>query len=227
MRKRVWIAAALGLWGLAMIGNDDPSTSSPPSSRNSRLELTTQKPDLRPNLTAPQVEQSALEPSVSQETEAGPTTNGPEVLRYVTGSRVALRSGPSTSESLIDRLDSGRQVFLLRENGDWSQVRDRRTQREGWIASRFLAEQQRKVEKKPDPPREPQAAPAIPDSAIVQRIIEESVASYPGSCACPFSTDRRGRRCGARSAYSKPGGYAPICYPQDVTRAMIQAFKAQ
>jgi uncharacterized protein YraI len=227
MRKRVWIAAALGLWGLAMIGNDGPSTSSRPSSENSRQEQTTQKPDLRPNLTAPQVERSALEPAKSQETEAGPTTKGPDVLRYVTGSRVALRSGPSTSEGLIDRLDSGRQVFLLREKGDWSKVRDKRTQREGWIASRFLADQQRRVEKEPDPPREPQAAPAIPDPVIVQRIIEESVASYPGSCACPFSTDRRGRRCGARSAYSKPGGYAPICYARDVSPAMIQAFRVQ
>lgn len=227
MRKRVWIAVALGLWGLAMIGNDGPSTSSSPSSENSRQEQTAQKPDIRPNLTAPQVEQSALEPSIIQEMKAGPTTDGPDVLRYVTGSRVALRSGPSKSESLIDRLDSGRQVFLLRENGDWSQVRDKRTQREGWIASRFLAEQQRKVEKKPDRPREPQAAPAIPDSVIVQRIIEESVVSYPGSCACPFSTDRRGRRCGARSAYSKPGGYAPICYAQDVSRAMIEAYTSR
>lgn len=224
MRKRVWIAAALGLWGLAMIGNDGPSTSSPPSSGNSRQEQTTQKPEQRPNLKAPQVEPSAIEPS-GQELEIGPATNGPDVLRYVTGSRVALRSGPSTSEGLIDRLDIGRQVFLLRENGDWSRVRDKRTQREGWIASRFLAKQQRKVERKPDPPQEPHAAPEMPDSVIIQRLIAESVASYPGSCACPFSTDLRGRRCGARSAYSKPGGYAPMCYAQDISEAMIQAFR--
>ncbi|KQV36378.1 hypothetical protein ASC96_28090 [Rhizobium sp. Root1204] len=69
--------------------------------------------------------------------------------------------------------------------------------------------------------------PTIPDSTIVQRIIAESLASYPSSCACPYNTDRGGRRCGKRSAYSKPGGYAPICYPQDVTQAMIDAVRRQ
>ena len=33
--------------------------------------------------------------------------------RFVVGSRVAFRDGPSTSEGIIDRFDSGRQVCLL------------------------------------------------------------------------------------------------------------------
>jgi hypothetical protein len=48
--------------------------------------------------------------------------------------------------------------------------------------------------------------------------------SYPSSCACPYNTDRGGRRCGGRSAYSRPGGYAPICFASDVTKDMIAAF---
>lgn len=52
----------------------------------------------------------------------------------------------------------------------------------------------------------------------VQRQIRQSIAAYPGSCPCPYSTDRAGRRCGARSAYSRPGGRAPLCYPADVRR---------
>lgn len=35
----------------------------------------------------------------------------------------------------------------------------------------------------------------------------------------------RGRRCGNRSAYSKSGGYAPICFAQDVTKSMIEAYR--
>jgi hypothetical protein len=49
-----------------------------------------------------------------------------------------------------------------------------------------------------------------------QRAIQESIRAYSGSCPCPYSVDRAGRRCGARSAYSKPGGRAPLCYPSDV-----------
>lgn len=39
-----------------------------------------------------------------------------------------------------------------------------------------------------------------------------STASYAGSCACPDNYDSAGRRCGARSAYSRSGGAAPACY---------------
>jgi hypothetical protein len=61
------------------------------------------------------------------------------------------------------------------------------------------------------------AAPASAQSnADVQRQIRQSIAAYPGSCACPYSTDRGGRRCGGRSAYSRGGGHAPLCYPADV-----------
>lgn len=61
------------------------------------------------------------------------------------------------------------------------------------------------------------AALAQTDAQIRQRLIRESIASYPSSCPCPYSVDRGGRRCGGRSAYSRPGGYAPLCYPADVS----------
>lgn len=63
------------------------------------------------------------------------------------------------------------------------------------------------------------------DEAIKQKIIKQSLSTYPGNCPCPYNTDRAGRSCGRRSAYSKPGGYAPICYPDDVTPQMIQQYK--
>jgi len=69
------------------------------------------------------------------------------------------------------------------------------------------------------------AAPALAlqsDAQVKQRLIRESIAAYPGSCPCPYSTDRAGRSCGRRSAYSRPGGYAPLCYPADVTAAQVQ-----
>jgi hypothetical protein len=64
------------------------------------------------------------------------------------------------------------------------------------------------------------------DAAIRQKIIRASIAEYPGSCPCPYNTDRAGRSCGRRSAYSRPGGYAPKCYPADVSAAEVRAWRA-
>jgi len=63
------------------------------------------------------------------------------------------------------------------------------------------------------------------DAQIRQRIIRESIAAYPGACPCPYSVMRNGRSCGGRSAYSRPGGYAPICYPNDVSAAQVAEYR--
>jgi hypothetical protein len=60
---------------------------------------------------------------------------------------------------------------------------------------------------------------------IKQNIIQQSIDNYPGNCPCPYNTDRAGRRCGGRSAYNRAGGYAPKCYPSDVTAADIAAYR--
>ena len=62
---------------------------------------------------------------------------------------------------------------------------------------------------------------------IKQAIIRESIAAYPGTCACPYNAARNGSRCGRRSAYSRPGGYAPLCYPSDVTDEMVEKYRRQ
>ena len=54
------------------------------------------------------------------------------------------------------------------------------------------------------------AGVALPDSRVKVMIIQQSIADYPGTCPCPYSVARNGTRCGRRSAYSRPGGYAPI-----------------
>jgi len=62
----------------------------------------------------------------------------------------------------------------------------------------------------------PWGSASAQSDAALQRAIQQSIAAYPGNCPCPYSTDRAGRRCGARSAYNRPGGRAPLCYPTDV-----------
>jgi hypothetical protein len=210
-------------------GSDDNGVANSPPIAEQRKQpnsVTTETPKPSPSTAL-----SESNPAAGEETEHQTPGEG-YPPRFVTGNRVAFRSGPSTGDGTIDRFDNGRPVLLIEASGQWSHVRDKLTQRDGWIASRFLAANPKARDEKPSKKEPKETArekpvPSVPDSTIIQRIIAESLASYPSSCACPYNTDRRGRRCGNRSAYSKPGGYAPICYPQDVTKAMIDAFRRQ
>jgi len=63
------------------------------------------------------------------------------------------------------------------------------------------------------------------DDQIRQLIIEDSIASYPGVCACPFNAARNGSSCGRRSAWSKQGGYSPVCYKKEVSKEMVDDWR--
>lgn len=67
----------------------------------------------------------------------------------------------------------------------------------------------------------------LSDDQVKQRIIDDSIASYPGTCACPFNTARNGSSCGRRSAWSKAGGASPICYKKEILKAMIKEWHQQ
>jgi hypothetical protein len=65
----------------------------------------------------------------------------------------------------------------------------------------------------------------LSDAEIRHILIERSLATYSGNCPCPYNRDVAGRACGRRSAYSKPGGESPLCYPTDVTDEMVARFR--
>lgn len=65
----------------------------------------------------------------------------------------------------------------------------------------------------------------LTDAQVKQQIIQESIQSYHGSCPCPYNVAKNGSRCGKRSAYSRPGGAAPICYESDVTEPMLRDWR--
>jgi hypothetical protein len=72
-------------------------------------------------------------------------------------------------------------------------------------------------------------APALSDQQIVATIIRESRSEYYATghpCACPEDRAKNGSSCGARSAYSRPGGAMPKCYPRDVSKAEVEAYRA-
>ena len=79
-----------------------------------------------------------------------------------------------------------------------------------WVAAAGSAEAQRA---------------AMSDAQIREQIVAQSIASYSGSCPCPYSRARNGSRCGGRSAYSRPGGAAPQCYASDVSQAAVDAYR--
>ena len=66
---------------------------------------------------------------------------------------------------------------------------------------------------------------SLTDEQIKNVIIRESIASYHGNCPCPYNLASNGSRCGKRSAYSRAGGYSPICYPEDITKEMIRIYR--
>jgi hypothetical protein len=93
-----------------------------------------------------------------------------------------------------------------------------------------------KADTRTPPPRQRRATPKVEQKApsageensdqdIIKILRERSLRCYSGSCPCPESTDRAGRRCGKRSAYSWPGGTTPLCYDSNVTPAMIAEYR--
>lgn len=140
----------------------------------------------------------------------------------VSGQKVPLRSEPIVGSPLVDRLGSRETISVLEQRTDWARVKVERTQKEGWIPTKRVG-----AKAKPTEPAEvaPKIAPTLPTAAIAKLLIAASIANYSGSCACPYQSDRGGRSCGRRSAYSRPGGFSPLCFAKDITPEMVAEYR--
>ena len=67
--------------------------------------------------------------------------------------------------------------------------------------------------------------PRLTAAALALILIEDSIANYSGNCPCPYNSARNGSRCGKRSAYNRAGGYAPLCFKEDVSKEMVQEYR--
>jgi uncharacterized protein YraI len=132
--------------------------------------------------------------------------------RFVSATSLNVRMGPGLNELVIARLSFGERVSVHQRLDTWARIEARQGAVSGWAAARYLSE---------DAP----ARPVLSDARIRALVIEESLSSYYGSCPCPYNIDRAGRRCGRRSAYSRPGGASPLCYPSDVSSLQVQAYR--
>lgn len=149
----------------------------------------------------------------------------------VTGDHVNIRTEPSTSAKRLGSLPQGTKLILLEKGREWHRVSGQVSGQPviGWMSSRYLSNVATPVISAPAPqPKRRTAAPTSREiTAARNAIIRQSIAAYPGSCPCPFSRDRAGRRCGNRSAWSKPGGYSPICFDSDVSASRLSTYLAR
>jgi hypothetical protein len=79
----------------------------------------------------------------------------------------------------------------------------------------------------PPPPKSKEMKAALMTAGIAALIVQESRAAYYATghpCACPDDQTRNGRSCGNMSAYIRPGAH-PLCYPSDVTAAMVETYR--
>src|SRR4051794_15707135 len=68
----------------------------------------------------------------------------------------------------------------------------------------------------------------LSDAQVREQLVQESIAAYQATghpCACPDDLARNGFCCGGRSAYSRPGGATPLCYPNDVSDEIVRQWR--
>lgn len=225
-KSKTWAVVVLVVAGLWLVSRNDDSGSRQPTV--DRTSVTSPTPSDRFSATPPR-QTAAVDPQADSR---------PSRRTLYTTTRANVRRGPSDKTPVVAALHPGAPVVELSTLADWTEISDGADRRLGWIATRLLSstpggKPERPTEDRPatetptraSPPK-PAAPPALSHATIVARIISESRGSYSGSCGCPDDRDRAGRRRGGRSAYSRAGGASVVCYPNDVTPAMIQQFQA-
>jgi hypothetical protein len=205
MAKRGWLGWALaGLLGLAWLNSDDETKS--PVRSGSAPTIDRPAPRIEPE----RQEQRALPPSVTLSPPPAAPLIAPEPpsLTFYSTANVRLRAGPSTSTAVVWTVPAGTEVLSVGREAEWHRVRVRAY--EGYIRGDFLSGN-RPIVEEASPAPSTTAAPLVRQTPA-RRSGEARRDPYVGTCDCPYDLMRNGRRCGGRSAYSRPGGRSPICY---------------
>lgn len=84
---------------------------------------------------------AGLEPRPTGRLDAQPAPAAEPAVHYVSGTRVNVRSGPSTSFAVISSVEYGDAVKILDDAGDgWSHIRIESSGTQGYMATRFLSD---------------------------------------------------------------------------------------
>lgn len=198
-KPSLWlIIAFLGI-GYFISGNEDKKPA-----RTSGFRTTSVESNLQPHgliqATTTQNSADALAPTTKSSPFIG-------INMYV-AKRANMRMGPSTDFRVITVVDKGEQVKVLNARNDWYSIEY--NNRTGWISSSLLTDETLIIKPAPKMTRTLPAQAAAP--ARQNRSGQAIRQPYVGTCDCPYDLMRNGRRCGGRSAYSRPGGRSPQCY---------------
>jgi Bacterial SH3 domain len=150
-----------------------------------------------------------------------PTSNRESEVR-VTADLANLRGGPGTEHTVVGQTRRGDTLQLLERRNRWLHVR--LGELDAWLHVSLAEELSPNEATVSRTTRQP-ATLTISDDSIRQALVQQSIASYAGSCPCPYNIDRGGRRCGGRSAYSRQGGASPYCYSSDVPGSAVAAYR--
>jgi hypothetical protein len=212
----VWLVSILALFGYLFPSEKKDAKSNEPSIIVRDVTTTVQSPKSAPDALP-------INKDITESKAA------PEIIKlYVAGNKVALRDLPSLSGKVLDRMSNGFLVERLDIEGDWVKVRHSLSQQVGYVSIERLRRAPIPQEKEEAKPKEKiEKTVVISAAAIAALLVATSVADYRADrpCACPYNLDRGGRKCGKRSAYSRPGGARPLCFPSDVTSGMIAAYR--
>ncbi|MEM8794071.1 MAG: SH3 domain-containing protein [Pseudomonadota bacterium] len=248
MFKRVSLFLFIGFIAIAIFGNEEGQQKQVAPERSERIQaqqgLPSEPKEIASKSSPANVDhiQKILELNLEQRRDAiarqraesqedktpSPVVKQPDEaepgrMMYVDASRLNVRSGAGKEFQVTWTLKRDEAVSVIEEAGDWRRVKSSRY--DGWVYHSYLTE-------KPSPDKAGVTAYTNPtnkmsDAAIIKILMERSIAYYSGSCPCPQNRTRSGRRCGGNSAYSRPGGASPLCYPSDVTAKMISDYRAQ
>lgn len=157
-------------------------------------------------------------PPVAPQANVPPRREAPGRAMSTTAN-VRLRASEKADAPIVTTLRKGTEVEVVGSAGDRLQVNVPSLNVTGWVHRSYLADSSPSMRSAPAFAATQQAAPKPKASA--PRAKPQPPKPAPGtpirdpvygSCDCPYDYARNGSHCGGRSAYSRPGGRAPVCY---------------
>lgn len=219
----IWkFIAGVAVLGWAFGGEDTPDSKSVLSSAP---QTTISEPVVnvvKPKAPQPKPQKIIKTVSVPKVVTAPPKPSFATKSMYVDASRLNVRNGPDKTNKVVWTLKRDQKVSVVGQSGDWLQVKGSRF--EGWVFGTYLTNN---PAPKPVIVKKQKPKDNLSTAKIKNILIKRSHAYYSRNCPCPYNTTRAGRRCGKRSAYSRPGGASPLCYPSDVTASMVSQYRAR
>lgn len=222
---------AFALWYI--FGGDDKATttnvtsniSTPAIEQVTPQTTTPSSPTItirKPTKPSTKKQTTSLQKPVTQ--QALPVVNYQAKKMYVDASRLNVRNAPTKQGKVIWTLKRDQQVQVTNKDGDWLYIEHSRFN--GWVFGTYLTKTPT-PKKASVPKKQKKQTTGLSTSRIKKILIKRSHAYYPGNCPCPYNITAAGRKCGGRSAWSRPGGREPLCYASDVTAGMVADYRAR